>query len=180
MKIVRMFLSGLTAALLLVSSTSAAELKVGDKAPAFELKGSDGKSYKLADFKDKQAVVVAWFPKAFTGGCTKQCKSLAQSGKLLKAFDVAYFTASCDPAEKNADFAKSLELDYPILSDPERTAALEYGVVADKAGFAKRWTFIVGKDGTILHIEKMVDTAGHAEQVAKLLEKLKVDPAPKK
>lgn len=46
----------------------AAELKVGDDAPAFELKGSDGKTYKLADFKGKQAVVVAWFPKAFTGG----------------------------------------------------------------------------------------------------------------
>lgn len=46
----------------------AAELKVGDDAPAFELKGSDGKTYKLSDFKGKQAVVVAWFPKAFTGG----------------------------------------------------------------------------------------------------------------
>ena len=46
----------------------AADLKVGDDAPAFELKGSDGKTYKLADFKGKQAVVVAWYPKAFTGG----------------------------------------------------------------------------------------------------------------
>lgn len=50
------------------SGANAAELKVGDPAPGFELKGSDGKTYKLADFKDKQAVVVAWFPKAFTGG----------------------------------------------------------------------------------------------------------------
>jgi peroxiredoxin Q/BCP len=50
------------------SGANAAELKVGDPAPGFELKGSDGKTYKLADYKDKQAVVVAWFPKAFTGG----------------------------------------------------------------------------------------------------------------
>ena len=50
------------------STMTLAELKVGDKAPPFELKGSDGKTYKLADFKGKSAVVVAWFPKAFTGG----------------------------------------------------------------------------------------------------------------
>ena len=53
-----------------------AELKAGDEAPAFELAASDGKTYKLADFKDKQVVVVAWFPKAFTGGCTKECASM--------------------------------------------------------------------------------------------------------
>ena len=56
------------AALLGGRSASAADLKVGDEAPAFELKGSDGKTYKLADYKDKQVVVVAWYPKAFTGG----------------------------------------------------------------------------------------------------------------
>ena len=51
-----------------ISMSEAADLKVGDVAPAFELKGSDGKTYKLSDFNGKQAVVVAWFPKAFTGG----------------------------------------------------------------------------------------------------------------
>lgn len=61
-------LIALSAAMLLLNSPASAELKVGDKAPEFELKGSDGKTYKLSDFKDKQAVVVAWFPKAFTGG----------------------------------------------------------------------------------------------------------------
>lgn len=55
-------------ATIMAGSGNAAELKVGDPAPAFELKGSDGKTYKLSDFKDKQAVVIAWFPKAFTGG----------------------------------------------------------------------------------------------------------------
>jgi thioredoxin-dependent peroxiredoxin len=55
-------------ALFMSTSFAAEPLKAGDDAPAFELKGSDGKTYKLADFKGKQAVVVAWFPKAFTGG----------------------------------------------------------------------------------------------------------------
>ena len=62
---------------LLVSSAllvSGAELKVGDNAPNFELKGSDGKTYRLSDFKGKKPVVIAWFPKAFTGGCTKSAK----------------------------------------------------------------------------------------------------------
>lgn len=65
------FLSGLAlagTALVGAQSASAADLKVGDEAPAFELKGSDGKTYKLADYQDKQVVVVAWYPKAFTGG----------------------------------------------------------------------------------------------------------------
>src|SRR5436305_15338793 len=53
--------------------------KVGDKAPEFALEGTDGKTYKLADFKGKKAVVLAWFPKADTPGCTKECKSFKQS-----------------------------------------------------------------------------------------------------
>ena len=61
-------LFALSLAFFLDGSSDAADLKVGDEAPSFELPGSDGKTYKLADFKGKQAVVVAWFPKAFTGG----------------------------------------------------------------------------------------------------------------
>jgi peroxiredoxin Q/BCP len=177
MTLLKKLLLGASVAMGLSSSVMAAELKVGDDAPAFELKASDGKTYKLADFKDKQTVIVAWFPKAFTGGCTKECKSLKETGKSLKAFNVAYFTASCDTVEKNTDFAKSLDLDYPILSDPERKAALDYGLVADKTGNAKRWTFVVGKDGKIKHIfgDKEVNTAEHGPQLVEVLTKLKVE-----
>ena len=58
----------------------AAELKPGDPAPDFSMKGTDGKTHTLADYKGKQAVVIAWFPKAFTGGCTKECKSMRADG----------------------------------------------------------------------------------------------------
>lgn len=64
----RILTSLLAALAIAFASVATADLKVGDVAPAFELKGSDGKTYKLSDFKDKQPVVVAWFPKAFTGG----------------------------------------------------------------------------------------------------------------
>src|SRR3954447_25458550 len=105
----------------LLASTSlvAKELAVGDQAPNFKLKGSDGKTYSLEDFKGKEAVVVAWFPKAFTGGCTAECKSLKENGKAIRKFDAAYFTASVDKPEENKKFAESLGLDYPVLSDPD-------------------------------------------------------------
>src|SRR5262245_6535185 len=88
---------------------SAQTLKAGDAAPDFSLTGSDGKTYKLSDFKGKQAVVVAWFPKAFTGGCTAECKSMRETGGEIRKYDVAYFTASVDPAETNKKFAESLQ-----------------------------------------------------------------------
>ena len=65
----------------------------------FELQGSDGKTYHLADFKDHQAVVLAWFPKAFTSGCTIECKSLADDGNLIEKYDVTYFMGSVDEVE---------------------------------------------------------------------------------
>jgi peroxiredoxin Q/BCP len=148
------------------------ELKVGDKAPAFALKGSDGKTYTLDQFKGKSAVVVAWFPKAFTGGCTAECKSLRENGGLIKPLKVAYFTASVDTPEQNEKFAKSLDLDYPILSDPERSVAKAYGVLNEKGNYANRWTFYIDKDGVIRAIEKKVNTAQAASQVAEKVKEL--------
>lgn len=151
------------------SGSVSADLKVGDKAPEFTLKASDGKTYKLADFAGKQSVVVAWFPKAFTGGCTKECKSLRATSEGLKPTGVAYFTASCDDAETNGKFAKSLDLDYPILSDPEKETAKAYGVVHEGRAVPERWTFYIGKDGLIKEIDKKIRTeeAG-PDMIAKL------------
>ena len=77
-------------------------LEVGDTAPGFNLQASDGNTYSLDQFLGKQAIVIAWYPKAFTSGCTIECKSLAQKGHLLKEFDVSYFMASVDSLEKNS------------------------------------------------------------------------------
>jgi peroxiredoxin Q/BCP len=150
------------------------ELKVGDTAPDFSLRGSDGKTYKLSDYRGKQAVVLAWFPKAFTPGCTNECKVLAKHGAQLKQFDVSYFTASVDPPEKNHDFAESVGADYPILSDPEGEVAHAYGVIETGKNMASRWTFYIGKDGKILYVDKNVKPATHADDVAKKLGELRV------
>lgn len=154
------------------SGMAAEPPKVGDPAPAFELTGSDGKTYKLADFKGKKAVVIAWFPKAFTGGCTAECKSLRAAGESLKPLDVAYFTASTDPVKLNTDFAKSLELDYPILSDPDQSVAKAYGVFNPERKVAQRWTFYIDKDGVIKEIDKAVKTAQAGPDVAAKLKDL--------
>ncbi len=136
------------------------DLKVGDKAPDFSLPGTDGKTHKLADYKGK-TVVIAWYPAAFTGGCTAECKQFTESAPAIKAFDVAYFMASVDTPEKNADFAKQEQANFPLLSDPQKTVATAYGVLGAR-GTANRWTYYIGPDGKILFIDKAVktDTAG--------------------
>jgi len=141
-----------------VCSADAADLKVGDKAPAFTLQGSDGKTYSLDQFKGKKAVVIAWYPKAFTGGCTAECKSLKENSSTLKPLNVAYFTASVDEPDLNKKFAESLDLDYPILSDPGKKVAEAYGVVHDDRKVAERWTFYIDKNGVIKEIDKKVQS----------------------
>jgi peroxiredoxin Q/BCP len=154
----------------------AVELKVGDMAPDFTLKASDGKTYKLSDYRGKKAVVVAWFPKAFTQGCTIECKSLAANGDKIRKYDVAYFMASVDPLEGdqgNIAFAKAHGADFPLLSDADKSVATKYGVMSQR-GFANRWTFYVDKNGRISHIDKAVNPATSAEDMIARLGDLKV------
>jgi peroxiredoxin Q/BCP len=141
------------------------------------LPGSDGRTYSLADFKGKRTVVVAWFPRAFTSGCTAECKSMKETGPSIRQFDVAYFAASVDDAEKSRQFAESLELDFPILSDPGRAVARAYGVVTDDTRGASRWTFYIGRDGRILYIDKQVKTGTHGQDIAARLKTLGVPPS---
>lgn len=149
-----------------------AVLEVGDIAPDFSLQASDGQEYRLADFRGKQAVVLAWFPRAFTSGCTVECKSLARNGDRIRAFDVSYFMASTDPVEKNTLFAKDTDADFPLLSDPEGEVARRYGVYT--RGFARRYTFYIDKEGVIRHIDTQVKPSSSAEDMLANLESLDV------
>ena len=162
------------------AAARAAELKAGDAAPEFSLVGSDGKTHKLSDHKGKQAVVLAWFPKAFTGGCTLECKSLAANGDKIRKYDVAYFMASVDPVEGekgNKAFAESEKADFPMLSDPTKEVAGAYGVLNPERGVASRWTFYIDKNGTIAAIDKAVKPATSAEDMLAKLSELKVPTA---
>ena len=177
---------GLAAALVVAVKAQTTELKVGDNAPDFSLQASDGKTYKLSDFKGKKAVVIAWFPKAFTQGCTIECKSLAENGDKIKKFEVAYFMASVDTLADNTAFAKATsvklgenvvekkEADFPMLADPTKEVATKYGVLNPQRGFANRWTFYVDKTGRIAAIDKAVRPATSAEDMIAKLTELKV------
>jgi len=192
----RMLAGAICLAAIAAAATLRAELKEGDAAPDFQLQASDGKTYKLSDFRGKQPVIVAWFPKAFTGGCTRECSALrarpltepltitllngqevelsASEGSGIDRFDVAYFTASCDTPEMNKKYAEALQLDYPILCDPSKETARAYGVVDDTRPVARRWTYFIGKDGKILFIDKSVNAAAHAQAIVAKLKELEV------
>ena len=175
------------AAGVMAQAQNTVDLKVGDPAPNFKLQATDGKTYQLSDFKGQKAVVIAWFPKAFTQGCTIECKSLAENGDKIKKYDVAYFMASVDPLEDNIRFAKATtvdvigtgqkvdkkEADFPMLSDPSKDTAKAYGVLSER-GFANRWTFYVDKNGRIAYIDKAVKPATSAEDMIAKLGELKV------
>ena len=167
-------------------------VKVGDMAPDFSLQGTDGKTHKLSDYRGKQAVVIAWFPKAFTQGCTIECKSLAENGDKIRMYDVAYFMASTDTVEDNTKFAKATsvtlqsrgggpatvvdkkEADFPLLADPNKEVAGKYGVLMANGQVANRWTFYIDKTGKISYIEKTVKPATSAEHMVAKLAELKV------
>jgi peroxiredoxin Q/BCP len=160
-------------------------VKVGDMAPDFNLQGTDGKMHKLSEYRGKTNVVIAWFPRAFTQGCTIECKSLAENGDKIKKYDVIYFMASVDSIEDNTKFAKATsvklgeqivekkEADFPMLSDPSKDVAKQYGVLSER-GFANRWTFYIDKSGKIAAIDTAVRPASSAEDMMAKLDSLKV------
>ena len=101
-------------------------------------------------------------------------RSLRDSALELAQFDVAYYMVSLDDPEKNRDFAESLDAGFPVLSDPEKKVAKEYGVLLLGGMFAKRWTFYIGVDGLVQHIDKEVNTKSHGKDIVQKLEELGV------
>jgi len=162
----------LIASLFLSVTVSAAD--VGDQAPDFELPASDGNTYRLSDYRGDRAVVIAWYPKAFTSGCTVECKSLAENGHLIEEFDVAYFMASVDPLADNTAFAEENNAQFPILSDEDKRVAEAFDVLIPVIGVASRTTIYIDKDGVIAFIDDDINPATSAEDIASRLDALGV------
>ncbi len=154
---------------------AAPTLKVGDVAPAFSLMGSDGKVHSLADSKGK-FVVLAWFPKAMTGGCTQECHSITENSDVLKSFNVDYYMASVDTPELNKQFADRDKPNFPLLSDPDKKVATAYGVLGPTGAspMASRWTFYIGPDGKIMKIDTKIVTLTSGNDLAKSFEDLHI------
>ncbi len=154
-------------------SVFASDLKVGDIAPNFNLQATTGEFYKLSDYKDKQVIVLAWYPMANTRGCTIECKSLVEKGHLIREYNVSYFMASVDPLDDNRDFAEKTNADFPMLSDPSKGVAKDYDVL-NIFRVASRVTFYISKQGKILKIDDDINPATAAEDIAKNLQLLNV------
>jgi peroxiredoxin Q/BCP len=147
---------------------------IGQPAPDFTLQASDGKTYKLSDLKGKQAVVIVWYPAAFTQASTITCRSLVSNMDKLKKFPVTYFMASVDALDGQygaTAFAKSENANFPLLSDSSKKIAESYGVLGPN-GKATLAAVYIAKDGRILAIDEQVRPLYAGEDMAARLAEL--------
>jgi len=125
--------------------------EVGQQAPDFRLKGPGGQFISLADFVGHQNVVVVFFPLAFSPVCSHQLPEVNHRMNELRELGTAVVGVSVDSHYANEAFARSLGLDFPLLSDFKREAMTAYGVLNDKSGFSRRATFVIDKQGRLIH-----------------------------
>jgi thioredoxin-dependent peroxiredoxin len=149
---------------LLTAADTPMRLGVGDAAPDFTLPASNGKTVKLSDVLKTKTVALAFFPKAFTGGCTKEMSNLRDVHPQIVA-DAQVLGISMDNVETQTKFAESLSLPFPLLADPDGVAVKAYGV-ANPAGYANRVTFVIGKNGKISNVIEGKDAIDPAATVS--------------
>src|ERR1041384_5844527 len=158
-----------------------AELKVGDAAPAFQATAvggeyGDGRSVTLGDFRGAP-IVLYFYPKDDTPGCTTQACSLRDSWESLR-HDAKIFGVSIDSAASHRKFIDKYDLPFPILSDPEKKIVNRYGVWVEKSMYGKKYmgtersTFIIDGGGRIAAIFRKVKPEEHLRLVREALNKL--------
>ena len=146
-------------------------LKVGDAAPDIEAETYGGEKIKLGDFQGRKAVALYFYPKDYTGGCTKEACSIRDGYGELRDLGVEVLGVSTDSVKSHEGFRDKHSLNFPLLSDSEKKIVKAYGVES-ASGSAKRETFLIDKSGIIRHIWTKVDTAGHADQIIKKVKEL--------
>ncbi len=150
--------------------------KVGNLAPAFTLTNQKGEKVNLKDYRDKKNVVIYFYPKALTPGCTTQACALRDTQAELEARDTLVFGLSPDPEAKLQRFIDKHELNFDLLSDEDHGIAEKYGVWGLKKFMGRefmgilRTTFIVGKDGRLKHVMDKFKTKSHHEDLISALD----------
>jgi peroxiredoxin Q/BCP len=145
-------------------------LAVGDVAPAFTLEDQNGKKISLKDFKG-QNVVVYFYPKAMTPGCTVQACSLRDSQSQLSKENIVVLGISADAVKKLKQFEDKQKLNFTLLSDPDHKVCEAYGTWALKKFMGReymgilRQSFLLDKKGKIIHIMDKVNTTTHHDDV---------------
>ena len=155
----------------------ATTLKSGDPAPRFEGVTTDGRRVSLDDYRGKK-LVMYFYPKDDTPGCTKQACSLRDHTAEIAAKGASVLGVSTQGTESHQAFTKKYRLTFPLLADTEGTVGRAYGVLGGDglmsklkavAGFADRVTFVIDEKGRIAHVIDRPDVANHAEEVLALL-----------
>jgi peroxiredoxin Q/BCP len=145
-------------------------LKDNDKAPEFTLPDQDGKEIKLKDYRD-QYVVLYFYPRADTPGCTIESCEFRDSHKKIEKVNAVVLGISPDTSKAQKKFEEKFSLPFTLLADADKTVCNLYGVMQEKNMYGKkvmgvaRTTFIIGPDGKIKHIFEKVKPEGHAEEV---------------
>ncbi len=150
--------------------------KLRNKAPVFSLKNQNGDTVKLKDFAGKKNVVIYFYPKASTPGCTVQACGIRDIKKELATRDTVVFGVSPDPIDKLQKFIDKQGLNFDLLSDEDHAIADKYGVWALKKFMGKefmgivRTTFIIDKESKLIGILDKFKTKDHHEELLKFLD----------
>lgn len=176
----------------LLSATAAIKgqqgLSVGDDVPRFSAPADDGSMFDIKEFLGKNYIVLYFYPAAMTTGCTKQACAYRDHSDDLKAADVIVAGISGDKTENLRLFKKAENLNFRLLSDTRGDIARSFGVPVTEGGTikraldglehelergvtAKRWTFIVGKDGKIIYKNDAVNAEKDTEEVLEFIRK---------
>ena len=145
--------------------------KIGNMAPAFTLLDQDGNKVSLKDFKGKSNVVLYFYPKAMTPGCTVQACGIRDSKAAFKKLDTVVLGVSPDPVARLPRFIEKQDLNFTLLSDEDHAVADKYGCWGMKKFMGRefmgliRTTFIIGKDGRLLQVMDKFKTKTHHDDV---------------
>jgi len=152
--------------------------KIGSVAPAFTLLDQDGNKVSLKQFKGAKNVVLYFYPKAMTPGCTVQACGIRDSKKALAKLDTVVLGVSPDPVAKLGRFIEKQNLNFALLSDEDHAVTEKYGAWGMKKFMGRefmgvlRTTFIIGKDGRLKHVMAKVNTKSHHDDVMALIREL--------
>jgi peroxiredoxin Q/BCP len=162
----------LTLGLLWTNMLQAETLKVGQKAPVFELQAQDGSVMRLLDRQQQGWTVLYFYPKAGTPGCTAQACAFRDAIKAIRNQNAEVYGVSTDDLKALQEFHAKHRLSFSLLSDPDAKVTDSYGVKMPVIKMAKRWTFIIDPELVIRQVDDDVDPALDADRVAKSLQKL--------
>ena len=149
-------------------------LKVGELVPDFTLQDQDGKSHTLSQYRGKK-VVLYFYPKDMTPGCTVQAEGMRDSMNDLEAKGIIVLGVSVDDVKSHKKFVEKHNLNFPLLSDIDKKVVEEYGVWKEKSMFGKKYmgiqrdTFLIDERGKLMQHFKKVNPLKHAEQVLEVL-----------